>query len=355
MSHSVELSCGGERCSVCGFPATHKLGEETSDRSRHNLTAYVCCAHFIEVVGQAAPCAEGRCLTEAAAPPSALIPSGLAEYVLRDMRKRSMSLSLDDSDDSIPAEEAKTVIDALRGNELVGEVPPGRTFRRVVEIFRAGVRHGGGAAAPGANLVNRMTSASARLEIAFGSGPKAAVSVPGWAAPTVALARLEEACEGAVKALALRMEAIWTLEDIVQMLADGKLHVARDYSEKALSFLKEKGLAASCATRNAASGAGEIPATVEVCQHCSHFDQVAREAKEIEDSMLAFGRKVIEVLSEAMGEPDPNEQSAGESTMAAADTVLRSAATVIRAMRSPAATEPGTVARAAEVFRGGRS
>lgn len=55
MSHFVSKSCGGELCQVCRLPATHKVGEEIpSDgpmQDRHNLTAYVCCAHFIEIMG----------------------------------------------------------------------------------------------------------------------------------------------------------------------------------------------------------------------------------------------------------------------------------------------------------------
>lgn len=56
--HHVSGSCEGERCSVCGAPATHKLGEEIPDDdphpNRHNLTAYVCCAHFGMVLGRLA-------------------------------------------------------------------------------------------------------------------------------------------------------------------------------------------------------------------------------------------------------------------------------------------------------------
>jgi hypothetical protein len=54
VAHFVSGSCGGERCR-CGRPATHKLGEEIPHDDpmpmRHNLTVYVCCAHFSEVVG----------------------------------------------------------------------------------------------------------------------------------------------------------------------------------------------------------------------------------------------------------------------------------------------------------------
>ena len=54
--HWVSASCGGEVCG-CGAPATHKMGEEIMHDDpnpyRHNLTAYVCCACFRRVVGDA--------------------------------------------------------------------------------------------------------------------------------------------------------------------------------------------------------------------------------------------------------------------------------------------------------------
>ena len=60
-THPVSRYCQGVACR-CGAPATHKLGEEIFDDDplpiRHNLTAYVCCAHFVEVVGPAAPCGQ---------------------------------------------------------------------------------------------------------------------------------------------------------------------------------------------------------------------------------------------------------------------------------------------------------
>lgn len=63
--------CRGERCNFhigsvarCGEPAKHKVGEErdTTPDSKshhqifhgHNLTAYLCCAHFEKVMGPAA-------------------------------------------------------------------------------------------------------------------------------------------------------------------------------------------------------------------------------------------------------------------------------------------------------------
>lgn len=56
-SHFVSASCGGERCTICGNPATHKIGEEIMsddpDPIRHNLTAYVCCLEFEAIMGHA--------------------------------------------------------------------------------------------------------------------------------------------------------------------------------------------------------------------------------------------------------------------------------------------------------------
>lgn len=57
--HFVSDSCGGETCGMCnragarGVEATHKVGEEMLDdpRTRHNLTQYVCCAHFGKIFG----------------------------------------------------------------------------------------------------------------------------------------------------------------------------------------------------------------------------------------------------------------------------------------------------------------
>ena len=60
MSHFVSKTCVGELCNVCyregkAVPATHKVGEEIPHddpfQVRHNLTAYVCCTHFIEIMG----------------------------------------------------------------------------------------------------------------------------------------------------------------------------------------------------------------------------------------------------------------------------------------------------------------
>lgn len=70
MSHFVSTSCTGELCSGClargegagggAVPATHKIGEEIMwddpMKARHNLTAYVCCDCFSQMI---APCGGG--------------------------------------------------------------------------------------------------------------------------------------------------------------------------------------------------------------------------------------------------------------------------------------------------------
>lgn len=61
-SHFVSASCRGKKCDICGLPSSHKVGEEIPHDdpfpNRHNLTAYVCCAHFIEIMG---PSMTGPC------------------------------------------------------------------------------------------------------------------------------------------------------------------------------------------------------------------------------------------------------------------------------------------------------
>jgi len=63
-SYHVSLACRGERCSVCGVDATHKLGEEIMYDDpfpkRHNLTAYVCCEHYMMILGPATRCPIAR-------------------------------------------------------------------------------------------------------------------------------------------------------------------------------------------------------------------------------------------------------------------------------------------------------
>lgn len=58
--HFVSGSCKGEFCRICNAPASHKVGEEIAwddpNKIRHNLTAYVCCKHFKEIMGPFAPC-----------------------------------------------------------------------------------------------------------------------------------------------------------------------------------------------------------------------------------------------------------------------------------------------------------
>ncbi len=59
--HFVSASCRGVNCGMCirlhGVlaPATHKVGEEIMHddpaEARHNLTQYVCCKHYCEIMG----------------------------------------------------------------------------------------------------------------------------------------------------------------------------------------------------------------------------------------------------------------------------------------------------------------
>jgi hypothetical protein len=59
----------GERCSLCGAPATHKVGEEIPwddpVPDRHNLTAYVCCTHFRLILSWATRCGGPTSASEA--------------------------------------------------------------------------------------------------------------------------------------------------------------------------------------------------------------------------------------------------------------------------------------------------
>ena len=58
--HYVSDTCEGEFCTLCGRPATHKVGEEIPFDDpipmRHNYTAYVCCGHFKAIFGKCVPC-----------------------------------------------------------------------------------------------------------------------------------------------------------------------------------------------------------------------------------------------------------------------------------------------------------
>jgi hypothetical protein len=62
MKHHVSESCQGENCTLCGAPATHKVGEEIMKDDpqpvRHNLTSYICCHCFVRLFGRDAtlPC-----------------------------------------------------------------------------------------------------------------------------------------------------------------------------------------------------------------------------------------------------------------------------------------------------------
>lgn len=73
--HHVSGSCTGEVCRMClpaKVAATHKVGEEISHddplQVRHNLTAYVCCTHFREILGPAVPCPQEDEITEPVTP-----------------------------------------------------------------------------------------------------------------------------------------------------------------------------------------------------------------------------------------------------------------------------------------------
>lgn len=58
--HHISGCCEGEFCTLCGNPATHKVGEEIMyddpNPRRHNFTAYVCCTHFRAIFGPAVVC-----------------------------------------------------------------------------------------------------------------------------------------------------------------------------------------------------------------------------------------------------------------------------------------------------------
>ena len=50
-THLVHESLIGEWCSLCGDHAAHKIGEELTPATVHNLTNYLCCKHFRAAVG----------------------------------------------------------------------------------------------------------------------------------------------------------------------------------------------------------------------------------------------------------------------------------------------------------------
>lgn len=61
VKHFVSASCAGEKCTMCGKDATHKVGEEIPwddllGSMRHNFTAYVCCDCFRLIMGPAVVC-----------------------------------------------------------------------------------------------------------------------------------------------------------------------------------------------------------------------------------------------------------------------------------------------------------
>lgn len=51
----ISVCCEGEKCSVCGEPATNKLEEsifpDDPHPNKHPLTTYVCKEHFRMLVG----------------------------------------------------------------------------------------------------------------------------------------------------------------------------------------------------------------------------------------------------------------------------------------------------------------
>jgi hypothetical protein len=87
--HFVSESCAGEDCGICrrrgntGVAATHKVGEEILDGAppelymTHNLTQYICCAHFGEIFGPASVWAFRGC--EVSDPLVKSPPGGLKE------------------------------------------------------------------------------------------------------------------------------------------------------------------------------------------------------------------------------------------------------------------------------------
>jgi hypothetical protein len=52
-AHSPYPYAQGEKCRVCKDPATHKIGEYTTQQ-RHEFTAYLCCEHFGAIMGRVA-------------------------------------------------------------------------------------------------------------------------------------------------------------------------------------------------------------------------------------------------------------------------------------------------------------
>jgi hypothetical protein len=51
--HSFPVSAREEHCHKCLFPAAHKIKETSGPGTFHPLTSYLCCSHFIEVMGPA--------------------------------------------------------------------------------------------------------------------------------------------------------------------------------------------------------------------------------------------------------------------------------------------------------------
>lgn len=93
MNHFISTSCKGEFCKICGLPAAHKVGEEVMhddpQPARHNLTAYLCCAHFAMVMG---PIATAQCLRPgikvAKLPPEWLSLELIVRHMIREVLER---------------------------------------------------------------------------------------------------------------------------------------------------------------------------------------------------------------------------------------------------------------------------
>lgn len=68
-NHKVLPNCNGEKCSMCGVDATHKVYQDEEEAvsemeldgvsyvvPHHPLTAYVCCVCFRKIMGPVVMC-----------------------------------------------------------------------------------------------------------------------------------------------------------------------------------------------------------------------------------------------------------------------------------------------------------
>ncbi len=59
--HPVSMYLESTRCAICGSPASHKVAEELCEdnpnRTRHPWTDYLCCEHFLMIMGRGMDCA----------------------------------------------------------------------------------------------------------------------------------------------------------------------------------------------------------------------------------------------------------------------------------------------------------